>query len=76
MIDAIAGRTLNSKIPKMAHDLIEEMAMNSYQWQAICSRPSRPASVYNIDTEFVFQAGPAPYLQVSFVPLTVVASPY
>ena len=49
MIDAAAGGTLNNKTPEAAQDLIEEMAMNNYQWHTARSKPSKPAGVYNVD---------------------------
>ena len=49
MIDAAAGGTLNSKTPEAAQDLIEEMAMNNYQWHTVRSKPTKPAGVYDVD---------------------------
>ena len=49
MIDAAAGGTLNSKTPKAAQDLIEQMVMNNYQWSTTRSKPTRTAGVYDVD---------------------------
>lgn len=48
IVEAVRG-TLNSKTPEATQELIEEKAMNSYQWQATRLSPSKPASVYDID---------------------------
>ncbi|XP_073148093.1 uncharacterized protein [Henckelia pumila] len=41
MIDAAAGGTLMRKTPEEAYELLEEMATNSYQWQAESNIPRR-----------------------------------
>ena len=48
-IDAAAGGTLNSKTPEGAQALIEEMAMNNYQWHSSRNRPVKQAGVHQID---------------------------
>ncbi|XP_027347997.1 uncharacterized protein LOC113859415 [Abrus precatorius] len=49
MIDAAAGGTLNSKTPRAAQELFEEMAMNSYQWSSTRSKPAKSAGIYRLD---------------------------
>ena len=49
MIDAMDRCILNNKTPKVAQDLIEEMAMNSYQWYSSQAKPSKLAKIYNVD---------------------------
>ena len=48
MIDAAEG-TLNTKTPKVAQELFEEMTMNSYQWYSSKAKPSKLAHVYDVD---------------------------
>ncbi|XP_048229050.1 uncharacterized protein LOC125369821 [Ricinus communis] len=50
MVDAAAGGALNSKMPEQAQNLIEEMAMNNYQWQSSMSRPGRQEVVDQVDS--------------------------
>ena len=49
MIDAAAGGTLNNKVPEAAQELIEEMAMNNYQWHSERGRHPKQAGLYNVD---------------------------
>ncbi|XP_027333518.1 uncharacterized protein LOC113848267 [Abrus precatorius] len=49
MIDAAAGGTLNSKTPRAAQELFEEMAMNNYQWSSTRSKPAKSAGIYSLD---------------------------
>ncbi|XP_027357501.1 uncharacterized protein LOC113866902 [Abrus precatorius] len=49
MIDAAAGGTLNSKTLRVAQELFEEMAMNSYQWSFTRSKPAKSAGIYSLD---------------------------
>ncbi|XP_027351121.1 uncharacterized protein LOC113862214 [Abrus precatorius] len=49
MIDAAAGGTLNSKTPRAAQELFEEMAMNNYQWSSTRSKPAKSDGIYNLD---------------------------
>ncbi|KAK8935660.1 hypothetical protein KSP39_PZI013348 [Platanthera zijinensis] len=49
MIDAASGGTLNNKTPEAAQQLIEEMAMNSYQWTTVRPKPTKPAGMYEVD---------------------------
>ena len=49
MIDAAAGGTLNNKTPEAAQELIEDMAMNNYQWHSNRAKPSKPAGIYEVD---------------------------
>lgn len=48
MIDAAAGGTLMRKTPEEAYELLEEMATNSYEWQAERYIPSRTAGVHQV----------------------------
>ncbi|KAG8481373.1 hypothetical protein CXB51_026129 [Gossypium anomalum] len=50
MIDAAAGGTINNKTPEDAYEFIEEMSLNNYQWQVMRTKPTKTASVYNIDS--------------------------
>src|SRR5262249_36764293 len=49
MIDTAAGGSLNSKTPEAVYELIDEMAMNSYQWQVDRVVSNKPAGVHNVD---------------------------
>ncbi|KAK8957227.1 hypothetical protein KSP39_PZI000978 [Platanthera zijinensis] len=49
-IDAAAGGTLNNKTPAAAQELIEGMALNTYQWSTPRSKSPKPAGMYEIDT--------------------------
>ena len=49
MIDSAAGGTLNTKTPKAAMELFEEMSMNSYQWHSSRAKSSKPTHVYDVD---------------------------
>ncbi|XP_027348121.1 uncharacterized protein LOC113859587 [Abrus precatorius] len=49
MIDAAAGGTLNSKTPRVAQELFEEMAMNNYQWSATRSKSVKSAGIHSLD---------------------------
>ncbi|XP_027368323.1 uncharacterized protein LOC113874285 [Abrus precatorius] len=48
IIDAAARGTLNSKTPRAAQELFEEMAMNSYQWSSTRSKPIKSAGIYSL----------------------------
>ncbi|XP_073054601.1 uncharacterized protein [Primulina eburnea] len=48
MIDAAAGGTLMRKTPQEAYELLEEMATNSYQWQAEKNIPRIIAGVHQV----------------------------
>ncbi|KAG8474460.1 hypothetical protein CXB51_031443 [Gossypium anomalum] len=50
MIDAAAGGTINNKTPEEAYEFIEEMSLNNYQWQAMRTKPTKAAGVYNVDS--------------------------
>ncbi|KAK5832859.1 hypothetical protein PVK06_016664 [Gossypium arboreum] len=50
MIDAAAGGTINNKTLEDAYEFIEEMSPNNYQWQVMRTKPTKIASVYNIDS--------------------------
>ena len=45
---AIRG-TLNNKMPEVAQELFEEMAMHNYQWCTSRAKPSKLAYVYDVD---------------------------
>ena len=49
MIDVAVKGTLNTKMPKVAYELFEKMAMNSYQWQNFKAKPNKPVHVHYID---------------------------
>ena len=49
MIDAAARGTLMSKTEEEAYNLIEEMALNNYQWSNERGQPKRVGSKYEID---------------------------
>jgi len=49
MIDAAAGDTLMSKTEDDAYNLIEEMALNIYQWLSEGGQPKRVGRKYDID---------------------------
>ena len=48
MIDGTAGGTLMSKTEE-AYNLIEEMALNNYQWSSERGQPTRVGGKYEID---------------------------
>lgn len=48
MIDAV-DRSTSNITPEAMQELIEEMAMHCYQLRATRSRPSKPASVNDVD---------------------------
>ena len=50
MLDAAAGGTLMRKTPEEAYDLLEEMALNSYQWQTERGVVKKASGVHNVDT--------------------------
>jgi len=47
LLDAVAGGTLGSKTPSEARHLIEEMAMNSYQWNT--RDRNKVAGIHEVD---------------------------
>ncbi|KAA3465762.1 RING-H2 finger protein ATL63 [Gossypium australe] len=49
LIDSAAGRTLNNKTPEATYEFIEEMSLNNYQWQVTRTKPTKVASVFNLD---------------------------
>jgi len=49
MIDAAAGGTLMSKTKEEAYNLIEEMALNNYQWPSERGQPKRVRGKYDVD---------------------------
>ena len=49
MIDVATEGILNTKMPKVAMDLFEEMAMNSYQWHSSRAKSNKLAHVYDVD---------------------------
>jgi len=49
MIDAAAGGTLMSKTKEEAYNLIEEMALNNYQWSNERGQPKRVGGKYYVD---------------------------
>jgi len=49
MIDAAAGGTLMSKIEEEAYNLIEEMALNNYQWSNEQGQPKKVRGKHEID---------------------------
>jgi len=49
MIDAATGVTLMSKTEEEAYNLIEEMALNNYQWSSERGQPKRVGGKYEID---------------------------
>jgi len=49
MIGAAAGGTLMSKTEEKAYNLIEEMALNNYQWSSECGQSKRVGGKYDID---------------------------
>jgi len=49
MIDAGCRRTLMSKMEEGAYNLIEDMALNNYQWSSECGQPKRVGGKYDID---------------------------
>ena len=49
MIDATGGGTINNKIAEDAYEFIEEMSLNNYQWQVMRIKPTKAASVFNLD---------------------------
>ena len=58
MINIGTKGTLNTKMPEVAMDLFEEMAMNNYQWHDSRARSNKPGHVYDVDvvTTLVVQA--------------------
>ncbi|KAK5838976.1 hypothetical protein PVK06_007726 [Gossypium arboreum] len=50
LVDAAAGGTINNKTPEGAHEFIEEMSLNNYQWQVMRTKPTKIVGVYNIDS--------------------------
>jgi len=49
MIDAAAGGTLITKTEEEAYNLIEEMALNNFQWSNERGQPKRVGGKYYID---------------------------
>jgi len=49
MIDAAVGDTLMSKTEEEEYNLIEEMALNNYQWSNERGQPKRVGGKYEID---------------------------
>jgi len=49
MIDAAARGTLMSKTEDVAYNLIEEMALNNYQWSSERGQPKMVGGKYDID---------------------------
>ena len=49
MIDVVDRGILNSKTPKVAQELFEEIVINSYQWHSSKAKPSKPTHVYEVD---------------------------
>ncbi|KAA3479244.1 pentatricopeptide repeat-containing protein chloroplastic-like [Gossypium australe] len=48
--DAISDSgTLNNKTPEAVYEFIEEMSLNNYQWQVMRTKPTKAASVFNLD---------------------------
>jgi len=50
MIDVAAGGTLMSKTEEKAYNLIEEIALNNYQWSNERGQPKRVGGKYDIDS--------------------------
>ncbi|XP_073298497.1 uncharacterized protein [Primulina huaijiensis] len=48
-VDAAAGGTIFAKSPAQAYDLLEQMTINSYQWQSEWSGVKRTTGVYAVD---------------------------
>ena len=48
-VDAAAGGSLSNKTPTQAHDLIEEMATNNYQWHTVRGKVGRQSGVHQVD---------------------------
>ncbi|XP_073317249.1 uncharacterized protein [Primulina huaijiensis] len=48
-VDAAAGGTIFAKSPAQAHDLLDQMTINSYQWPSKRSGVKRTAGVYAVD---------------------------
>ena len=48
-IDAAVGGTINNKTPEAAQELIDEMAMNNYQWQSSRVKSNKFAGVHQVD---------------------------
>ena len=49
MIDAAVGGTLMSKTEEQSYNLIEEMALNNYQWSSQQGQPKRVGGKYEIN---------------------------
>ena len=49
IIDAAAGGALMGKESDEAYELLEEMALNDYQWQSDRTMPRKAARVHEID---------------------------
>ena len=49
MIDAAAGGTLMSKTEEEAYNLIEEMALNNFQWSSERTQPKRVGGKFELD---------------------------
>jgi len=49
MINAAVGGTLMSKTKEEAFNMIEEMALNNYQWLNEHGQPKRVGGKYNVD---------------------------
>ena len=48
MIDAAERGTLNTKTPAQIKELVEEMALNNYQWQVTRNKPIK-SRIYEVD---------------------------
>ena len=49
MVDAVTGGSLSNETPTQAHDLMEEMVTNNYQWHTARGRVRRQSGVHQVD---------------------------
>ena len=56
MIDVGAGGSLSNKTPTQAHNLMEEMAANNYQWHTARAKVGRQTGVHQIDATVALAA--------------------
>ncbi|KAG8499036.1 hypothetical protein CXB51_005447 [Gossypium anomalum] len=50
MIDAAGSGTINNKIPEAVYEFMEMMLLNNYQWQVMRTKPTKAASIFNVDS--------------------------
>ena len=55
MVDAIAGGSLMKRTPDEAYQLVDDMALNAFNWKSEMST-RKPTGIHSIDTLFSLSA--------------------